>query len=65
MKKLWGNNDTLSLKVEENDISTLHIIIENSEKNSTTRFKLNLMDLHEENIEIPPPSFESVITMPS
>ena len=63
--KIMGNNDTLSLKVEENDISTLHIIIENSEKNSTTRFKLNLMDLHEENIEIPPPSFESVITMPS
>lgn len=65
LMKIMGNNDTLSLKVEENDISTLHIIIENSEKNSTTRFKLNLMDLHEENIEIPPPSFESVITMPS
>jgi proliferating cell nuclear antigen len=65
LMKIMGNNDTLSLKVEEDDLSSLHIFIENSEKNSITKFKLNLMDLHEENIEIPPPSFESVITMPS
>ena len=65
LMKIMGNNDTLSLKVEEEDLSTLHIIIENSEKNSLTRFKLNLMDLTEENIQIPPPAFESVITMPS
>jgi proliferating cell nuclear antigen len=65
LMKIMGNNDTLSLKVEDDDLSSLHIIIENSEKNSLTQFKLNLMDLHEENIQIPPPSFESVITMPS
>ena len=65
LMKIMGNNDTLSLKVEEDDLSSLHIFIENSEKNSITKFKLNLMDLHEENIEIPPPSFDSVITMPS
>jgi len=65
LMKIMGNNDTLSLKVEEEDLSSLHIIIENSEKNTITRFKLNLMDLYEENIEVPPPSFESVITMPS
>ena len=63
--KIMGNNDTLSLKVDEDDMSYLNIIIENSEKNTVTRFKLNLMDLHEENIEVPPPSFESVITMPA
>ena len=65
LMKIMGNNDTLSLKVEDEDQSMLHIIIENSEKNTITKFKLNLMDLHEENIEVPPPSFESVITMPS
>jgi proliferating cell nuclear antigen len=65
LMKIMGNNDTLSLRVDEDDLSSLHIIIENSEKNTVTRFKLNLMDLHEENIEVPPPSFESVITMPS
>ena len=65
LMKIMGNNDTLSLKVEEDDLSSLHIIIENSEKNSLTRFKLNLMYLHEDNIEIPPPTFESIITLPS
>lgn len=65
LMKIMGNNDTLSLRVDSEDLSSLNIIIENSEKNTVTKFKLNLMDLHEENIEVPPPSFESVITMPS
>ena len=63
--KVMGNNDTLKLFIEEDDMSVLNIVIENSEKNSMTKYKLNLMDLEEENIEVPPPSFESVITMPS
>jgi len=63
--KTMGNSDTLTLYLEENNQSMLGIRIENSEKNSITKFKLNLMDLHEENIQIPPPTFSSVITMPS
>ena len=65
LMKVMGNNDTLKLFIEENDMSVLNIVIENSEKNSMTKYKLNLMDLDEENIEVPPPTFESVITMPS
>ena len=65
LMKVMGNNDTLKLFIEEEDMSVLNIVIENSEKNSMTKYKLNLMDLEEENIEVPPPSFESVITMPS
>ena len=65
LMKIMGNNDTLKLVVAEDCLSYLNIIIENSEKNSITKFKLNLMDLNEENIEVPPPKFESVITMPS
>ena len=49
--KTMGNNDTLTLYV--------------SEKNSITNFKLNLLDLNDEGISIPPASFDSVITMPS
>ena len=30
-----------------------------------TKYMLNLMDLHEDNIQIPPAVFDSVITMPS
>ena len=65
LMKILGNNDTLELFINDNDLSVLNIIIRNSEKNSITNFKLNLMDLHEEQIEVPPPTFESVSTMPS
>ena len=63
--KTMSNNDTLTLYVEEDNQSVLGIKIENSEKNTITRYKLNLMDLHEDNIQIPPTIFESVITLPS
>lgn len=63
--KTMSNNDTLTLYVEDENQSVLGIKIENSEKNTITRYKLNLMDLHEDNIQIPPATFESVITMPS
>ena len=63
--KTMGNNETLTLYIEEENESLLGIRIDNSEKNSITKFKLNLMDLQEENIQIPPASFDSVITLPS
>ena len=63
--KTMSNSDTLTLFLKEDNQSVLGIKIENSEKNSTTRYKLNLMDLHENNISIPPATFDSVITMPS
>jgi len=65
LMKILGNNDVLQLYVDDENLSVLNIKIQNSEKNSITNFKLNLMDLNEENIEVPPPTFESVITMPS
>ena len=63
--KTMGNNETLTLFIEEENESVLGIRIDNSEKNAITKFKLNLMDLQEENIQIPPAAFESVITLPS
>ena len=63
--KTMSNNDTLTLYVDEENTNTLGIKIENTEKNSITRFNLNLMDLNEETIRVPPTTFESVITMPS
>jgi proliferating cell nuclear antigen len=63
--KTLGNNDTLTLFIENEDQNKLGIKIENGEKNSVTRYKLNLMDLPEESISVPPATFESVITMPS
>jgi proliferating cell nuclear antigen len=63
--KIMSNSDTLTLYVEKDDMNRLGIKIENGEKNSLTNFKLNLMDLPKNYIDIPPASFESVLTMPS
>lgn len=63
--KTMTNNDTLTLFIEKNDENKLGIRIENGEKNSITTYKLNLMDLNEDNITIPPAAFESIITLPS
>jgi proliferating cell nuclear antigen len=63
--KTMSNSDTLTLYVEHNDPNHLGIKIENGDKNTVTNYKLNLMDLNEETIQIPPAVFSSVITMPS
>ena len=63
--KTMNNNSTLTLYIEKDDTNKLGIKIENGEKNSLTKYKLNLMDLPQENIDIPPAVFESVLTMPS
>ena len=63
--KTMSNSDTLTLFVEKENTNLLGIKIENGEKNTLTVYKLNLMDLSEELIQIPPASFDSVITMPA
>jgi proliferating cell nuclear antigen len=63
--KTMNNNATLTLYMDKDDTNKLGINIENGDKNSLTKYKLNLMDLPQENIDIPPAVFESVLTMPS
>mgnify|MGYP003949561761 CR=1 FL=1 len=63
--KTMNNNDTLTLFLEKENINELGIRIENGDKNTITNYKLNLMDLNEETISVPPASFTSVITMPA
>lgn len=63
--KTMSNSDTLSLYIEKDDPNRLGIRIENGEKNSLSKYKLNLMDLPQQKINIPPATFESVLTMPS
>ena len=65
LMKIIGNNDILKLYVTEENTCVLNIEIENSEKNSITKFNLNLMDLNDNELQVPSPEFESVITMPS
>ena len=63
--KTMGNNDTLTLFIEKTDPNKLGIIINNVDKNVRTTFKLNLLDISEDDISIPPAKFETELTLPS
>ena len=63
--KTMTNSETLTLFVEKNNENQLGIIIHNSEKNSQTTYKLNLLDIQEDDIDIPPAEFETELTLPA
>jgi proliferating cell nuclear antigen len=63
--KTINNNDTLCLFMTKTDCNVLGIQIENVEKNAKRVTYMNLLDLENNNIEIPPATFTSVITLPS
>ena len=63
--KTMSNNDILTLFIEKEDPNKLGIKINNVEKNSQTVFKLNLLDISDEEINIPPAVFETELTLPS
>lgn len=63
--KTVGNNDVLTLFVENDDPNHLGILIENPQKNLRTTYKLSMLDINVINISIPPVNFETMITMPS
>lgn len=57
------NNDTLTLEITSNDY--MHIQIHNEAKNTKTNFKLKLLDIDEDQIEIPKIKMTAVTTIPS
>lgn len=63
--KTATNDDTITFYVEKNDQNTLGILLENSEKNQVTRYKLNLLDRDEPDLQVPDTEFSAKITMPS
>lgn len=63
--KTINNNDILSLFVYEDDLNHLGVKLENGEKNTKTTYKINLLDLSNENFEIPEVTFNSVVTLPA
>lgn len=60
-----NSNDILTLFIDSEDMNHLGIKIENGEKNTKTTYKLNLLDLDNENITIDAADFNSVLTLPS
>jgi proliferating cell nuclear antigen len=63
--KIMNNNDILSIYVHKNDPNKLGIQILNEDKDTRTLFKLNLLDISEEEIKIDPAEFETELTLPS
>ena len=63
--KTINNNDTLSFFMNSKNCNILGIQIENTDKNAKRVTYMNLLDLENNNIEIPSATFTSVITLPS
>ena len=63
--KTINNTNTLSLYIDRDDVNHLGIKIENSEKNSRTTYKLNLLELDHQEISVDPTAFSEVVTLPS
>lgn len=61
--KTSNPGDTLTFYMDNDDVNTLGIRIQNSEKNFDIDFKMGLMDLNGETINIPPTKFDFVMTM--
>ena len=58
-------NDTLQLFVKRDDYDHAGIRIQNADKGVVHDFSLKLMDLDDNDIDIPEEAFSSIITMPS
>ena len=63
--KTMNNTDTLSFYIKEDNENKLGILINNQDKNTQTIYELNLLDIPEEDISIPPIEFETELTLPS
>jgi len=59
------NDDTITFYVEQNDPNTLGILLEDGDRKQVTRYKLNLLDRDEPDIQLPDTEFSTHITMPS
>jgi proliferating cell nuclear antigen len=57
--------DALTLWILESDPYSLHIRIENTEKNVVVESALKLLDIDQESVAIPAVKFDSIIAMPS
>ena len=61
--KSVSNNDSLSMKMEGRD--NIDISIENTVKHSKTSFRLKLLDINEDMLDVPEMDLEIVTTIPS
>jgi proliferating cell nuclear antigen len=63
--KTMGNNDILTIFIHKNAPNKMGLKINNVDKNTQTTFMMNLLDISNEEISIPPATFETELTLPS
>ena len=63
--KTASNDDTVTFYIDKEDPNTFGILLEDGEKKQVTRYKLNLLDRDEPDIQLPDTEFSTNITMPS
>lgn len=63
--KTVNGSDTLTLFLDETDSNRLGVRVENEEKRSRTEYKLNLLDLDQERINIPAVEVQTCVVRPS
>lgn len=60
-----GQSDTLTVKICHDEPNVLQMCIQNFDKNMSSTFELNLLDIEEVPLTVPDTEFDSVLTMPS
>ena len=55
------NDDTITFQVDQEDLNSLCILMENSEKKQVHKYKLNLLDRDEPAIKLPDTEFQEFI----
>lgn len=63
--KSISSTDLLTLCIDDENMSVLEIQIENSSKKYVKNIDLNLLDLNEKKIQIPPKEFDFIVNMSS
>jgi proliferating cell nuclear antigen len=63
--KTITNSDTLTLYIKKNNTNKLGIRINNADKKTQTTYELNLLDLPDDELSIPPVEFDTELTFPS
>ena len=61
--KVISNNDTLEMNIISNDSVTIRV--ENADKHAKTEFKLHLLDIDDDRIQMPSPNVQYITTLPS
>jgi proliferating cell nuclear antigen len=63
--KTMMNNDVLTIFIEKDNPNRIGFKINNSDKNSQTVFHMNLLDISDNEIKLPPVTFETELSFPS